>query len=80
MYLNNSDGIIPYDALKYIIGECNYGGRVVDDKDRTLIMALMENFFNKTIAKSSTHKFLSNNDKYLIPDCSSYNKIIEYIE
>lgn len=36
---------IPFEALKYLTAECNYGGRVTDDKDRRLIITLLNDYY-----------------------------------
>eukprot|EP00955_Chlamydomonas_euryale_P033748 349632-Chlamydomonas_euryale.AAC.6 len=41
MYVEEARGSVPFKALQYAIGECNYGGRITDDKDRRLMMTLM---------------------------------------
>lgn len=38
---------IPFEGHVYLTGECNYGGRVTDDKDRRLLMALLKNLYNE---------------------------------
>ena len=46
IFLDNDTTKVDYDALKYLTGECNYGGRVTDDKDRRLIKILLEDYYN----------------------------------
>merc|ERR1719262_1169489 len=40
------DGDVPWDTLKFVIGQINYGGRVTDDWDRRLIMAILDRYVN----------------------------------
>jgi len=46
MFLNESSpDKVPFSALEYTTGECNYGGRVTDDHDRTCLMSLLRKIY-----------------------------------
>lgn len=57
---------VPFDALRYAIGECNYGGRVTDDKDRRLLSTLVERVFARGILCEGGFA-LSESGDYAVP-------------
>jgi dynein heavy chain, axonemal len=44
MLLNEQD-ITPWDALIFVTGHINYGGRVTDDWDRRCLLNILQNFY-----------------------------------
>lgn len=71
------DDKIPFAALSYLVGECNYGGRVTDDKDRRCIMNILDDFYSAPILRDD-YKF-SPSGVYYAPPASSLSDVFEYI-
>ncbi|NXU08026.1 DYH3 protein, partial [Pardalotus punctatus] len=76
MFLNEYEEI-PFEALTYLTGECNYGGRVTDDKDRRLLLSLLSLVYNKDIEQEKY--MLSAGGDYYIPPHGPYESYVEYI-
>ncbi|XP_053607537.1 dynein axonemal heavy chain 3 [Plodia interpunctella] len=68
----------PLEALNYLAGECNYGGRVTDDKDRRLILSLLSIFYNEDVTADPDYSF-SPSGNYRMPPSMDYNSVLEHI-
>lgn len=44
---------LPLKALRYLTGECNYGGRVTDELDRRTLSTLLEEFYCENVVHES---------------------------
>lgn len=68
----------PWEALKYLISQANYGGRVTDDLDARLIQVYIAQFFNPDVLAIQNYP-LSELKKYVVPQPGSletYKSII----
>ncbi|XP_069036810.1 dynein axonemal heavy chain 3 isoform X1 [Lepisosteus oculatus] len=77
MFLNEYDEV-PLEALTYLTGECNYGGRVTDDKDRRLLLSLLSIFYSRELVEQEQYR-LSPGDVYYVPAHGTYQCYIDYV-
>ncbi|XP_026532204.1 dynein heavy chain 12, axonemal [Notechis scutatus] len=78
LFINEYDHI-PFEAITYLTGECNYGGRVTDDWDRRLLLTMLADFYNTDIVENSHYKF-SPSGNYYAPPRGTYDDYIEFIK
>ncbi|XP_076842922.1 dynein axonemal heavy chain 3 [Brachyhypopomus gauderio] len=69
---------IPLEALTYLTGECNYGGRVTDDKDRRLLLSLLSTFYSWDLIQQEEYR-VCEGDTYYTPTHGPYQSYIDYI-
>ena len=68
----------PLVALTYLTGQCNYGGRVTDDRDRRLIISILKIFYCSEVISDDDYKF-STSGQYYAPKTGEHEKYVEYI-
>ncbi|CAF1079469.1 unnamed protein product [Adineta steineri] len=67
---------ISWKALRYMISEIQYGGRITDDRDRRLMITYAKKWFSDSLL-SSNFKFY---DNYSIPKVKRLDEYIDYID
>ncbi|XP_013163033.1 PREDICTED: dynein heavy chain 12, axonemal [Papilio xuthus] len=79
MFLNQYEEI-QYVAIKYLTGECNYGGRVTDDWDRRLIVTILNNYVNPGVVSDPNYLFCDIGPQYGLPRRCEYQDYLKHIE
>ena len=69
---------IPWDAMLYVTGQINYGGRVTDDWDRRCLITLLRKYSNPEILDEG-YKF-SESGIYYAPLNGNVDVYMEYID
>ena len=58
---------VPFAAVSYLTGQCNYGGRVTDDWDRRTLVCILEKFYCPEILNVN-YTFSTSGTYYCPPD------------
>jgi dynein heavy chain len=61
-----------------LFGECNYGGRVTDDKDRRLLMSILSIFINRELVTNEDYKFSESGLYYAPAYCETQSGYLEF--
>ncbi|KRX08296.1 P-loop containing nucleoside triphosphate hydrolase [Pseudocohnilembus persalinus] len=77
MFLNTQEEGIPYDAMLYMTGHINYGGRVTDDWDRVCLLSILKQFYTSE-ALEKNYQF-SESGLYYAPSTMELAEIQKYI-
>ena len=70
VFLDEYPDETPFDAMKYLIAEANYGGRVTDDWDRRLVNVYIATFFCPECCDDPKFRLSELPDYVLPPDDS----------
>lgn len=66
MFLDQYEGV-NYDALRYLTGECNYGGRVTDDWDRRTLKTILNRYYCPEVLDLEKPFYFDDKQIYYIP-------------
>ncbi|XP_055593622.1 dynein axonemal heavy chain 12 [Uranotaenia lowii] len=78
LFLNQYEDI-PYMAISYLTGECNYGGRVTDAWDRRAIVTILADYVNDRVVNDPNYKFSNQGDGYGIPMRNEHREYVSFI-
>ncbi|CAG4997774.1 unnamed protein product [Parnassius apollo] len=76
MFLNEYDDI-QFVALRYLTGECNYGGRVTDDWDRRCLNTILYKFYNPRAVQEHNYP-LDPSGVYYIPTLKEHSDFVSF--
>lgn len=78
MFLDTPEDNIPWDAMLYMTGHINYGGRVTDDWDRVCLLSILKKYYNQDVLNTEKYE-LSASKIYFVPEYGNHKSYLEYI-
>lgn len=81
MFINSvgADDRIPWDAMLYMTGHINYGGRVTDDWDRVCLLSILKKYYNQVVLDKDKYE-LSASKIYYVPPYGNHKSYLNYIQ
>lgn len=85
MYLekahNTGEETLPWQTLRYLIGDAMYGGRVTDGYDRRVLITYLEEYLGPFIFDQNQQFFFSRcENDYIIPQEETYEQNLSFID
>eukprot|EP00003_Mantamonas_plastica_P009854 TRINITY_DN1922_c0_g1_i3.p1 TRINITY_DN1922_c0_g1~~TRINITY_DN1922_c0_g1_i3.p1 ORF type:complete len:2408 (+),score=832.24 TRINITY_DN1922_c0_g1_i3:887-8110(+) len=74
----NQHARLPFKALRYLTGEINYGGQVIDDMDQRTLNVILKDCYNEQVMEEG-YTF-SESGVYFAPSEGSLQSYIDYID
>lgn len=71
---------VQFEALRYLTGECNYGGKVTDSFDRICLNTLIRRFYSLSLLTLDDEYFLDDNREYHVPNLDGYEDYMRYVQ
>ena len=68
IFLNDTRDDVNWDAIWYMIGQINYGGRVTDNWDRVCLITMLKKCINPDLVLTDKY-FYSDNESYYCLNC-----------
>ncbi|XP_034174982.2 dynein heavy chain at 36C [Osmia lignaria lignaria] len=78
IFLDQYDDV-QYTALKYLTGECNYGGRVTDEWDRRTLNTILTKFYCPGVIEKQKYQF-DPSGIYFVPVVTTHTEFLDYIK
>lgn len=76
MFIDESPDQIPFKAINYLTGECNYGGRVTEGQDRRLLMTLLTDYYCEGALKDD-FALCAAHPEFKIPPAGTQEEMME---
>ncbi|XP_032686024.1 dynein heavy chain 7, axonemal-like isoform X4 [Odontomachus brunneus] len=77
MFLDEYEDV-QFEALRYLTGECNYGGRVTDEWDRRTLNTILAKFYCLELLEDKLYYFDETSTIYYCPIVREYETYLSY--